>query len=91
MKNLSMAILLVLFFAGQALAWDPFETKDEARQRHSAQNYDTYKNNNNRAPLGGYSSPLGDSAPAGTEYPGMRPGYGQPQGSAGEYQNRYSR
>jgi hypothetical protein len=48
----------------------PFETVDEARARHSADNYNTYKNNNYRAPLGGYTSKLGDPQPKGTLQPG---------------------
>lgn len=49
----------------------PFETRQDSIARHSAQNYNTYRDNNFQAPLGGYSSPLGDPAPRGTWRPGM--------------------
>ena len=49
----------------------PFETVDEARARHSAKNYDTYKKNGYQAPLGGYPETLGDPQPKGT----LKPGY----------------
>lgn len=64
-----------------AYAAPMFETIDESRQRHSAERYDQYEQNNRSAPLGGYSDKLGDPAPAGTE----RPGYltPQPYGSGG--------
>lgn len=53
------------------------ETTGEARQRHSAERYESYRNNQNRSLLGGYDSEkLGDTAPSGTE----RPGYTSPKG-----------
>ena len=39
--------------------WKPFETTNEARQRHSAERYETYRNNGYEAPLGGYREKLG--------------------------------
>lgn len=50
----------------------PFETRDQARQRHSAERYQQYEQNNRQAPLGGYRDRLGDPAPVGTERPGFR-------------------
>lgn len=47
------------------------ETIDEARIRHSSENYRIYKNNHYQAPLGGYPEKLGDPQPQGT----LRPGY----------------
>jgi hypothetical protein len=49
------------------------ETTEESRQRHSSENYQVYKSNQNQAPLGGYNERLGDTAPYGTERPGMAP------------------
>lgn len=76
-----MKIKLLLFFlvlstssinvyADGVFGHPTFETVDQARARHSAENYNTYKNNNYQAPLGGYSSKLGDPSPAGTLQPG---------------------
>jgi hypothetical protein len=62
------------------------ESIDESRQRHSAENYEVYKNNGYQAPLGGYSEPLGDTAPKGTE----RPGYTSPKGGY-NYSSPYNR
>jgi hypothetical protein len=79
MRNTRSLIAIVLVgLMGNAKAdnWRPFETTDEARQRHSAENYQTYKNNGYQAPLGGYQERLGDPAPRGTE----RPGYTTPKG-----------
>ena len=47
------------------------ETIDDARARHSVENYRIYKNNHYQSPLGGYSEKLGDPQPQGT----LRPGY----------------
>jgi hypothetical protein len=77
------ALIIVFILAiSVSLAWAqggrPFETRDEARQRHSAERYETYKNHGYQAPLGGYSEPLGDPAPWGTDKPGfVSPGQGQ--------------
>lgn len=84
-KPLSVVAIALVCLSGYANAqnWRPFETTEEARQRHSAENYETYKNNGYQAPLGGYSERLGDLAPRGTE----RPGYTTPKGY--EYQSPY--
>ena len=81
MKGFDMRILIVtLVFLGVLTSVDAqsqslLETTDQARARHSADNYNTYKENGNSAPLGGYSSPLGDQQPYGTATPGMNNGY----------------
>lgn len=71
-KSASVVLCLVASSAVYAQG-RPLETTNEARQRHNAERYETYRSNGNSAPLGGYSSPLGDPAPRGTESPGMRP------------------
>ncbi len=59
-------------FANGPFGYPTFETTDQARAQHSAENYETYKNNNYNPPLGGYSSgKLGDPQPQGT----LKPGY----------------
>ena len=76
MKGLIVLFALAILVSLPAFAGNPYETVDQARQRHSVENYDTYKKNGNRAPLGGYKESLGDPAPYGTE----RPGYTSPKG-----------
>lgn len=51
--------------------WNQLETIDESRQRHAAENYRIYENRGYQAPLGGYGERLGDTAPRGTETPGI--------------------
>ena len=73
--NIKSLLLLIILLSTTSNAFAdsfsrPFETVDEARARHSAENYNTYKNNNYQAPLGGYSSKLGDPQPQGTLQPG---------------------
>jgi hypothetical protein len=87
--------VLLLVGAGPVLAqiyggnqrrqnWNPLETVDQARQRHSAERYDIYQEHNNQAPLGGYPERLGDRAPEGT----LNPGFTQPKGKFYDpYQN----
>lgn len=55
------------------------ETTDEARQRHNAERYGTYRDSGGQPPLGGYRERLGDPAPRGTESPGYntRPDFGR--------------
>lgn len=67
--------IIISAITSAAYAAPMFETIDESRQRHSAERYEQYEQNNSSAPLGGYSDKLGDPAPAGTE----RPGYVTPQ------------
>ncbi len=76
MKKVVLIALLVFLGSGNVFANGPFgypilETTDQARARHSAENYRTYQNNNYNPPLGGYSSnKLGDPQPQGTLQPG---------------------
>lgn len=64
--------VFLLAVANMAVAgWNAFETIDEARQRHSAERYNTYIERGGRAPLGGYKERLGDTAPPGTLTPGF--------------------
>ena len=83
MKKIIFALTLLLISAGTVQAWDPLETKEESRQRHSSENYEYYKKNG--TPLGGYPEKLGDTAPYGTE----RPGYNSPKGGYG-YDDYYN-
>jgi hypothetical protein len=76
-----IAMLAAVLLNSAAYAQSLMETQDEARQRHSAENYQQYERNNNSAPLGGYNERLGDSAPRGTE----RPGYVSPQPYGNDY------
>ena len=71
--------LVLIALAGPASAQSRWlETTDEARQRHSAENWQIYEQRRAAGrdwpPLGGYPERLGDPPPAGTE----RPGYSQP-------------
>lgn len=88
--------LIVCFAALSALSlsamaqstYRPLETIDEARERRSAENYNTYRDNRRQAPLGGYNEPLGSPSPRGTE----RPGYSPPYNSSGNrFDNRIDR
>lgn len=76
---------IVALFASQAYAQSSplLETTENARMRHNAERYETYKQNNYQAPLGGYSERLGDPAPHGTD----RPGYASPQPYGGGNNN----
>lgn len=61
--------LLTLLAIGQVCYadWNTFETSQQAYDRQSYNNYNTYQNNNHQMPLGGYSQPLG-STTGGTQY-----------------------
>ena len=48
-------------------SWNTFETRQQAYDRQSARNYQTYESNNYQAPLGGYRQPLGSST-SGEQY-----------------------
>ena len=75
MKN--ALILCVISFISSNCAFADYnplnriETIDDARARHSVENYRIYKNNHHQAPLGGYPEKLGDPQSQGT----LRPGY----------------
>lgn len=70
MKTIIAIALATLSGLASAQTYRPFETTDQLRQRRSAENYDTYRRNDNQAPLGGYREPLGSPSPRGTERPG---------------------
>lgn len=74
MKHIIAAALVTLSSSAYCQTYNPLETTDQLRQRRSAENYDTYRQNGNQAPLGGYREPLGSPSPSGTE----RPGYASP-------------
>ena len=66
-----LAVLLALLSFTAAGQYRPLETRDESRQRHNAERYETYRDRGNQAPLGGYRERLGDPAPRDTESPGF--------------------
>lgn len=75
--RLSLTMMLIVLLPTLCLAggaWQPMETKDQARQRHNAERYETYQRQQQRSlgPIGGYGERLGDTAPYGTERPGYR-------------------
>lgn len=72
----SSLLLLVMLTSAGAIAGDyrPLETVDQARQRQSAENYDTYRRQDNTLLPPSYSRPLGDTEQRGVE----RPGYAAP-------------
>ena len=78
MKTLLALMTLTLAVSLPVQAQRALETRDEARQRHSAQNYEKYRQNGHSAPLGGYRDKLGDPAPQGTQ----RPGHITPKGGS---------
>lgn len=94
MKAASALLLLLISSLACAQQNNPLETIDQARQRQSAENYDTYRNRGNDAPLGGYNGPLGDVEQRGVERPGYvapapvyqpQPTYQQPSSSGGDW------
>jgi len=88
----SPALLFLLLVSSAAIAqssYRPFETTEEARQRHNAERYDTYRQHGNSAPLGGYQDRLGDTAPRGTESPGYRQDTWRPSQQDGRSSNPY--
>ena len=89
MKTIIATLLIATSSLVAAADWRPFETTDQARQRQSAENYDTYRARGNDAPLGGYNRPLGDSEVRGVE----RPGYvnQQPYAPQPDYGNKPDR
>ncbi len=80
MRKTWLSFFILAFSVSAAWAqgsWRPLETVDQARQRHSAERYEIYKERGYQAPLGGYPERLGDPAPLGTESPGFTtPGRG---------------
>ena len=67
----TIIVLIAVLMASPVFAnFYLLETTDQARQRRSAENYETYKENSYQAPLGGYSQELGSPSPRGTDRPG---------------------
>lgn len=96
MKKTIILTLILLSNSFPVFAWDnpsPLETIGESRQRHSAENYQYYQNNNNQAPLGGYPEKINDPAPRGTYYPGYNSSTNdyENSGSRGQFNNSSSR
>lgn len=59
-KNISL-LLLIVVFSTPAFAYNPLETRSEARERHRSEEYQTRQNNPyGGEPLGGYSDRIGD-------------------------------
>lgn len=56
-------LLLVMSFAQICFAsgFNTFETRQEAYDRRSYENYNTYRNNNYQQPLGGYNRSINDN------------------------------
>lgn len=71
MKKLMIIIGLMAFPAYADDQPNLTETTQDSQIRHSEDRIEIYRQNNNAAPLGGYSEKFGDSAPAGT----LKPGY----------------
>ena len=58
-----LILLVFVFVSCTALAfadWNTYETKQEAWDRRSYENYNTYQNNDHQQPLGGYNRPIND-------------------------------
>lgn len=55
--------LTVVFMLGQTCFadWNTLETKKEAFDRKSNENYDIYRNNHHQMPLGGYQTKINNS------------------------------
>lgn len=62
MKNIFLAIFIFVFISSFAYAdWNDYETKKDAYDRRSWENYNTYQNSNYQQPLGGYDRPMNDN------------------------------
>ena len=59
MKKIFLLLLIVSMQAAFA-DWYNYETRSQTYDRRSYENYQTYKNNNYQAPLGGYNRPMND-------------------------------
>lgn len=71
------ALLLIAIVSAPAFAdWsNPLETNEQARQRQSAENYDTYHSRQDRILPPTYERPLGDHMQRGVDRPGYAPVY----------------
>lgn len=69
--KLSIAVAVFAFsMAAVAADRSPLETTDQARQRQSAENYDTYRRQDNQLLPPSYQQPLGSPSIQGVERPG---------------------
>lgn len=71
------ALLIAIIVSAPAFAgWDnPLETKEQARQRQSSENYETNQSRQNRMLPPTYERPLGDPMQRGVERPAYAPVY----------------
>jgi hypothetical protein len=78
-----LVVLITATFSVNSLAggWNPLETRDQARQRQSNENYQTYQKQDNNLIPPSYNRPLGDIQQPNVQ----RPGYVMPD----PYQNNY--
>lgn len=94
MRFFITAALITMMSAPALADRNPLETVDQARQRQSAENYDTYKRADNPLLPPTYSRPLGDTEQRGVDRPGYvapAPAYrSQPStyGGGGTWQDR---
>ena len=96
MKTVFALLMISLASVANAQSRNPLDTTDQARQRQSAENYETYRKHGNEAPLGGYNRPLGDPPVSGVERPGYvtpPPVYqsSQPNSSRDDWRDRLRR
>lgn len=70
MRFFITAALITMMSAPALADRNPLETVDQARQRQSAENYETYKRADNPLLPPTYSRPLGDTEQRGVERPG---------------------
>jgi len=82
-KVLCLICILAIAQCSFASSFNKLETREQAYERQSQQNYVKYQNNNYQPPLGGYSQPLGGSA--GRQY-----GYVQPPNLGEKSSNNYN-
>lgn len=61
-KKIVFSLFIITFCYSCAYAdWNTYETKREAYDRRSFENYQTFQSNNNQQPLGGYNRPINDN------------------------------
>lgn len=61
MKKLLVMFTLLAIGTVCYADWNTYETRQDAYNRRSYQNYNTYQNNNYQAPLGGYNNSMNDN------------------------------
>lgn len=84
--------IAIAFFAfsvaANATDKNPLETVDQARQRQSAENYETYKKQDNPLLPPSYQRPIGDPSVQGVDRPGYTP---QQPAYGGDWRDRAKR